>query len=294
MTDLRALIRGRVRHLVGSGEVDLTRPPGDDGLFGPGSPAWRIHGDFTAMMIGGLSSLLLQMLHPAALAGVWDHSNFRQDMRGRLRRTAQFISGTTYGSTEQAGRLIDHVRAIHGRVRGVLPEGTPYSADDPVLLTWVHVAEVSSFLAAYRRHRRPDMSPAEQDRYLAEVAQIAERLGAERVPASRREVADYLTEVRPRLRADARTREVAAAMLDQPAPSPAFAPASALMMEAGKDLLPAWAADMHGFRPLPRPIVTAGMTGLGEVLRWALRDGSEQRARRRTASDSFNSRPVML
>src|SRR3546814_1166840 len=87
------------------------------------------------------SSDLLQMLHPGVLAGVWDHSNFRSDMLGRLRRTAQFISGTTYGSREQALALISRVKAIHDHVHGQLPDGTPYSAHDPDLLTWVHVTE---------------------------------------------------------------------------------------------------------------------------------------------------------
>src|SRR3546814_3700279 len=82
------------------------------------------------MMIGGVSALLLQMLHPGVLAGVWDHSNFRSDMLGRLRRTAQFISGTTYGSREQALALISRVKAIHDHVHGQLPDGTPYSAQD--------------------------------------------------------------------------------------------------------------------------------------------------------------------
>src|SRR5207237_10791125 len=114
------------------------RPPGDDGLFGPGSVGWKVHGDFPAMMMGGVAALLMQMLHPAALAGVWDHSNFRRDMQGRLRRTAQFIAGTTFGSTAHARQLIDRVRRIHARVDGVLEDGTPYTADDPEVLTWVH------------------------------------------------------------------------------------------------------------------------------------------------------------
>src|SRR5438874_2425453 len=140
---LRQIIHGQVLALVGSGsgELDLDLPRGDPGLFGPESMVWRVHADFTSMMIGGVASLLMQMLHPSALAGVWDHSNFRQDMRGRLRRTAQFIAGTSYGARGEAERLIARVRAIHDRVTGVLPDGTPYSANDPALLTWVHVAE---------------------------------------------------------------------------------------------------------------------------------------------------------
>ncbi|AXJ95426.1 MULTISPECIES: oxygenase MpaB family protein [unclassified Sphingomonas] len=277
MGDIRDAIQGQIHRLVGFGEggVDLTRPAGDDGLFGPASTAWRVHSDFTAMMAGGVAALLLQMLHPGALAGVWDHSNFRRDMLGRLRRTAQFISGTTYGSTATAEGLIARVRAIHDRVAGTLPDGTPYSANDPALLTWVHVAEVTMFLAAYRRYRDPDMSAAEQDRYLAEVAIIAERLGATCVPRSRAAVEAYFRAIRPQLRADHRTREVARALLRQRPASAAMAPAQALMLEGGIALLPEWAKAMHRLErpPIHRPVVRAGMAGVASVLRWALTTG---------------------
>ena len=282
MADLRDTIQTQVHRLVGFGDggVDLTRPPGDDGLFGPGSAAWTVHGDFTAMMTGGVAALLLQMLHPGALAGVWDHSNFRRDMLGRLRRTAQFISGTTYGATATAETLIAKVRRIHDRVAGTLPDGTPYSANDPALLTWVHVAEVASFLAAHRRYRDPAFPAAEQDRYLAEYAVVAEKLGATGVPKTRAALDAYLIAIRPQLRVDHRTREVARALLRQRPASLAMAPAQTVLMEGGIDLLPDWAARMHGLDrpPLGKPAVRAGVAGLGSVLRWALRDGSAKRA----------------
>ena len=282
MADLRDTIQTQVHRLVGFGDggVDLTRPPGDDGLFGPGSAAWTVHGDFTAMMTGGVAALLLQMLHPGALAGVWDHSNFRRDMLGRLRRTAQFISGTTYGSTETAEALIAKVRRIHDRVAGTLPDGTRYSANDAELLTWVHVAEVASFLAAYRRYRDPAFPAAEQDRYLAEYAVVAEKLGATGVPKTRAALDAYLVAIRPQLRVDHRTREVARALLRQRPASLAMAPAQTVLMEGGIDLLPDWAARMHGLDrpPLGKPAVRAGVAGTASVLRWALRDGSAKRA----------------
>jgi len=282
MADLRDTIQTQVHRLVGFGDggVDLTRPPGDDGLFGPGSAAWTVHGDFTAMMTGGVAALLLQMLHPGALAGVWDHSNFRRDMLGRLRRTAQFISGTTYGSTETAEALIAKVRRIHDRVAGTLPDGTRYSANDAELLTWVHVAEVASFLAAYRRYRDPAFPAAEQDRYLAEYAVVAEKLGATGVPKTRAALDAYLVAIRPQLRVDHRTREVARALLRQRPASLAMAPAQTVLMEGGIDLLPDWAARMHGLGrpPLGKPAVRAGVAGTASVLRWALRDGSAKRA----------------
>jgi uncharacterized protein (DUF2236 family) len=269
---MRNAIGGRIRALVGSGSVDLSRPPGDPGLFGPGSMAWRVHADFSAMMIGGVSALLLQMLHPLALAGVWDHSDFRRDRLGRLRRTAQFIALTTFGSTASANAAIDRVRTIHERVTGALPDGTPYSASDPALLTWVHVAEVDSFLRAYVRYREPGLSGAEQDRYLGETAMIAERLGARDVPKSRREVESYFRDVRPALSFDERTREVAAALLAS-GPDALTTSALAIVTPAAIDLLPPWAAVMHGRTPpaISRPAIRLGARGMSNVLRWALR-----------------------
>lgn len=278
MGDLRSAIQSQVRELFGTTDanrIDLTRPPGDPGLFAPDSVAWRVHGDFTAMMIGGVAALLLQMLHPGALAGVWDHSQFRRDMRGRLRRTAQFISGTTFGSTATAEALIAKVRAIHDRVEGSLPDGALYSANDPVLLTWVHVAEVWCFLAAYVRYVDPAFPASEHDKYVAETARIARRLGAADVPETWAGVAAYLEAMRPALRYDHRTREVARALMGQPAPTAALAPFRKLTMDAGADLLPDWAARMHGFAqpPAQRAGIRAGVAGVGTVMRWALKSG---------------------
>jgi uncharacterized protein (DUF2236 family) len=277
MLDVRQRLASEVRKLVGSGEnaAGFVRAPGDTGLVPEGAVAWRVHGDFSTMMIGGVSALLMQMLHPAALAGVWDHSNFRNDMAGRLRRTAQFMAGTTYGTTEYAEALIGRVNRIHAAVAGTLPDGTPYRANDPAVLTWVQVAGAYSFLTAYMRYRDPRLSGAAQDRYYAETAAIAERLGASDIPTTRRGVEAYFRTVRPQLRTDARTREVVAVILASPPPQPAAAPAARLIIEAGIDLLPDWAARMHGLgvAPLRKPLVRAGAQGLGAVLRWALQPG---------------------
>src|SRR4051794_18595947 len=196
----RQAIVGRVRAIFNDrarGEKPVVRQP--DGLFGPQSVTWRVHGDVTTMMVGGVSALLLQMLHPAVLAGVWDHSNFREDMLGRLRRTARFIAVTSYGGRDEAEAAIARVRSIHHQVSGTLPDGTPYLADDPALLAWVHVTEASSFLAAWVRYGEPGMPAADQDRYFAEVAQIAEALGADPVPRSRAEAAALIASMRPAL-----------------------------------------------------------------------------------------------
>ncbi len=283
---IRKYIEAQVLGLTGLalGGVDFENPPGDPGLFGPGSASWKVHGDFTSMLIGGIAALLMQMLHPLALAGVWDHSNFRKDMLGRLRRTGQFISGTTFGSTADAERLIERVRNIHSQVRGIAPDGRPYAADDPDLLTWVHVAEVSSFLAAHLRYRNPALPPAEQDRYYDEISLIACRLGARDVPRSRAEIAAYLDRMRPTLVCDARTREIAEILLSNPpALSPWARPVSKAMLLAGVGLLPDWAADMLGvYRPAwQRRATDIAIGRIAPVLRWAVRNGSAHRAKRR-------------
>ncbi|MCY1281180.1 hypothetical protein D9M68_316400 [compost metagenome] len=285
METLRLHIEAQVLSLTGLalGGVDFEAPPGDPGLFGPDSACWQVHGDFSSMLIGGIGALLLQMLHPLALAGVWDHSNFREDMLGRLRRTGQFISTTTYGSRADADKLIDRVRRIHENVTGSLPDGRPYAADDPDLLTWVHVAEVSSFLKSYLRYRNPAFPDHEQDRYYDEIALVAERLGARDVPRSRRAVADYLETMRPQLLCDARTREVVEVLRNAPAPSAFAKPYSALMLRAGIDLLPEWAADLLDLRqgPLARRLIRSAVRRSVPLLRWAVRNGSLHRARRR-------------
>lgn len=242
-----------------------------DGLFGPKSVVWRVHGDVTSMMVGGVSGLLLQMLHPRVLAGVWDHSNFRADMLGRLRRTAKFIALTSYGGREEAEAAIARVRAIHAKVGGTLPDGTPYRADDPHLLAWVHVTEAVSFLGGWMRYAEPLMSAADQDRYFAEMAMLGERLGADPLPRSRAQASALIESMRPELRVDARTREVAGLVLYSKAPKRSAEPLQRLTMQAAVDLLPDWARRMHGLsNPAPlTPLVRAGTLGVARTLRWA-------------------------
>ncbi|HDR9050897.1 TPA: DUF2236 domain-containing protein [Burkholderia vietnamiensis] len=294
---LRKRLAAGVTHLTtGSGgpSIDYSSPPGDPGLFGPDAVCWRVHADFASMMTGGVSALLLQALHPLALAGVWDHSSFRTDILGRLRRTATFISGTTFGNRADALALIERVKAIHTRVSGTAPDGRPYRADDPALLTWVHVAEVSSFLAAHLRYVNPALSGKCQDRYYAETAQIAERLGAQAVPRSRAEVAAYLARMQPELEAGPRTFEVIRILLNAPLAKPALRPAATLVMHAGIDLLPPWAQQMLGlarFAPLRRAVVRPGVRAVAPVLRWALVNGVSKRARRRASAAPSGGEP---
>ncbi len=251
------------------GETPVVRRAG--GLFGPRSVAWRMHGDVTSMLVGGVTGLLLQMLHPGVLAGVWDHSDFRRDMQGRLRRTARFIALTTYGEKAEAEAMIARIRGIHNYVHGVLPDGTPYSANDPALLAWVHLTETTSFLRAWIRYAEPGMPAADRDRYFAEMATVAVALGADPVPRTLAEARNLLAAMRPQMRCDARTREIARIVLTQRARTAVAEPFQALTLQAGVDLLPAWARRMHGLHSpvLSRPLVRAGTLGVARTLRWA-------------------------
>lgn len=286
---LRAKIVQGITHLTtGSGPtLDFSSPPGDPGLFGPDAVCWQVHADFTAMMVGGISALMLQALHPLALAGVWDHSTFRADMLGRLRRTATFISGTTFGNRADALALIERVKRIHLAVSGIAPDGRPYRATDPALLTWVHVAEVSSFMAAHLRYVNPALSIGEQDRYYAEMAMIAELLGADDVPRSRAEMATYLATMRPALEAGSRVQEVVTVLAHAAPKGRLMRPAGALVFRAGVDLLPGWAQDLIGF-PAPAryagKLARQGVRMIAPVMRWALVNGASKRARRRVAA----------
>jgi uncharacterized protein (DUF2236 family) len=269
---VRATLVEAVRNVFNdreSGESPV--PRSDNALYPADSVIWRVHGDVTSMMVGGVTALLLQMLHPAVLAGVWDHSTFRNDMLGRLRRTARFIAVTTFGDREAAAQAIARVRSVHERVSGELPDGTPYAATDPHLLAWVHVTEAVSFLDAWIRYGEPLMSAADQDRYFAEFATVARALGAHPVPTTRAEAIALIASYRSELVADCRTRAVAGKVLRQHSPSPLMAPVQGLVMRAAVDLLPGWVRVMLRLPQLQVgiPLVRAATAGIAGTLRWA-------------------------
>ena len=245
-------------------------PSSDDALFPPGSVIRRVHGDVTSMMVGGIAALLMQMLHPKALAGVWDQSDVHSDMLGRLRRTARFIATTTYGHRDLALAAIAKVKAIHEQVAGRLPDGQEYRATDPWLLAWVHVAGAINFLDAWRRYAEPAMSAADQDRYFAESGEIARLLDADPVPQTRAEAERLIRQFRNELVADDRTRAIRDLVLRAPVRSLKEAPVQSLLMNAAVDLLPPFAREMHGIpRPMLPPLVRGATYGIAGTIRWA-------------------------
>lgn len=268
---------------------DYDAPVGDVGLFGPDSVTWKIHADFPSMMVGGLAALMLQSLHPLALAGVWDHSNFRDDILGRLRNTTAFVGRTTYAPRAVAEAAIERVRDIHHHVRGTAADGRAYSADDPHLLAWVHAAECWCFLQACQTYCGARIPAAEQDRYVGEMARIAQALGAPQAPRSLAELDAFFTTVRPELTFDARTREVLHVLGTMRLPIPLPGLSRTLFLGAAAALLPPWALDFKERSPAQRLRDRAAARALQWVapsIRDAMAEGGlAWRACRRTGAD---------
>lgn len=264
--------------------IDYGAPAGDTGLFGPDSATWKVHADFPGMMAGGVCALMLQVLHPRALAGVWDHSSFRDDALGRMQRTTMFVGATTYAPEADARRIIGWVDDIHGRVEGRTADGQPYRARDPALLTWVHCTEMWSFLQGCLAYREPQLSIAWQDRYFDETRRVAEALGARDVPDSRAAMEAYFRAMQPQLRFDARSRATLAVLEAMTLPVPAARLARRLFLGAGAALLPQWSRRYIPRSRRERAVDAAARAGLRRVapaIRSAMAEGIAMRSARR-------------
>ncbi len=202
-----------------------------------------VHSDLPSMLIGGIAALLLQTLHPLAMAGVAEHSNYQADPLGRLRRTASFVGATTFGTAEQAEKAVQQVRRVHRRVHGVAPDGRPYSAADPDLVTFIHAAEVSSFLESARRFGPRDLTPEQCDQYYDEMAPVALALGAEWVPRSAADVEGYFRRLRPELCAGAQARQARDWLRRGVTRRPEQRAVYLALFSAAVSVLPPWARD---------------------------------------------------
>ncbi|MFJ8149728.1 oxygenase MpaB family protein [Streptomyces sp. NPDC096048] len=240
--------------------------------FGPERPIRRVHGD-ASMFIGGLTALLLQSLHPLAMAAVAAHSGFRGDPWGRLQRTSTFLAVTTYGPADSAREACERVRAVHDSVRGTTSEGQAYAAADPHLLCWVHVAEVDSFLRAHQRYGARPLDDDECDAYVADAARIATALGVPDPPVDRAGLTERLAAYRGELRATGEARSTARfLLLNLPVPLLARLPYAVIAANA-VSLLPGWASRALWLPRVPpaegvcvRPLGVAVTAGI----RWAL------------------------
>ena len=239
--------------------------------FDEDSPIRIVHAD-ASMFVGGLRALLFQSLHPLAMAGVAQHSDYRRDPWGRLQRTADYLAATTFGTIEQAEQAIAIVHRVHQRVTGTASNGQPYSANDPHLLRWVHLAEIDSFMIAHQRHGAVRLSAAQYDQYVAQASVVAEKLGAVGSPQSVAELKAQLAAFRPELRGTSEARAAARYLLTQPPlPLAARAPYGVLAASAVA-LLPSWARLPLRLPYLPvteRVLVRQAGSAITDVIRWA-------------------------
>ena len=238
---------------------------GDPGLLGPDSVSWRVIGD-AAAFIGGIRALLVQTAHPEVVAGVEDHSKYRDDPLGRLTRTSYYVTETTYGAMPEVEAAVEFVRRAHRPVRGRSERGKPYSANAPALAAWVHNVLTDSFLAAYQAYGPEPLSDADADRFVAEQTRIGALLGADPLPDTAAELAAWV-EHHPDL---ARTDDLRSAIdfLSAPPLSPPVRVGYALLHQAAAATLPRRIADLTGVHPRPGA-ARVGRTATSS-LRWAL------------------------
>ncbi|MEM9517427.1 MAG: oxygenase MpaB family protein [Actinomycetota bacterium] len=240
---LRDWLGQQVRMRVVGPDADQRR----DELFDNEEPSWfeadaairRVHSD-AAMFVGGLRALLFQSLHPLAMAGVAQHSDYRHDPWGRLQRTADFLAATTFGPATEAERAVAVVHRVHERVVGHAPDGRAYAANDPHLLHWVHLAEIDSFLAAHHRYGVDSLTANERDAYVADTATVASALGVLDPPTSVRQLRAQLRAFRPELRGTREARDAATYLLLRPPLPTAARPAYGLIAAAAVALMPRW------------------------------------------------------
>jgi uncharacterized protein (DUF2236 family) len=266
-----AAIFGRVAGPQGPARRQLIHAQGER-WFAEDRPIRKVHGD-TSMFIGGIRALLLQSLHPLAMAAVAGHSDYRGDPWGRLQRTSYFLAVTTFGRASDAQQAIARVRAIHQRVTGTAPDGRPYAASDPHLLTWVHIAEADSFLRAHSRFGAHPLDQPERDAYVADLARIGAALGVPEPPRTEAELAARIEEYRPELAATAQAREAARFLLLSP-PLPILArPPYGVLAAAAVSLLPGYARRLLWLPRLPvteAAVIRPAGRAMVQAIRWAM------------------------
>jgi uncharacterized protein (DUF2236 family) len=240
--------------------------PEDEGFFGPASVTWRLSADLSAP-VAGLRSVLIQALHPLAMAGVDQHSDWRRDPVGRLAATSTYLATITYGDRAGAARAAGRVRAIHEHVRGTdTVTGQPYAAGDPALLLWVHAALVDSVLAAARVFGTPP-DAADADGYVSEMAVSAELLGVPReiIPDRVAALEEYIAGVRPALRCTPAAAESMGYMLDPDGMGEEIAELWQDLRDAALAALPGWARELYGY-PVPPPLTPGRRTEIRQTL----------------------------
>ena len=238
---------------------------GDPGLLGPGSVSWLVIGD-VATFIGGIRALLLQSAHPEVVAGVGDHSRYREDPLGRLSRTSAYVTATTYGAMPEVEAAVAQVRRIHRVVAGTSSRGRPYDADDPGFSAWVHNALTDSFLVAHQTFGAVRLDPTDLDQFVLEQTRIGRLLGADPMPESAAELATWI-EGHPDV-APSPGMADAIQFLGDPPLEPGLKFGYKLLLEAAVATLPDRLRSILGLTKLPGAVVAARVEIA--ALRWAL------------------------
>lgn len=275
VTVVREAIANALRDRVIGDNADAKR---DAIMFAPG-PRWfgedrplrRVHSD-SSMFIGGMRALLFQSLHPLAMAGVAQHSDYRNDPWGRLQRTADFLAATSFGPADVAQQTIERIKAVHTRVTGTASDGRAYSASDPHLLRWVHVAEVDSFLVAHQTYGANPLTPSECDDYVDDMAVIARALGVPAPPTSVQGLRDQINMFRHELHGTPESRDVARYLLIEPPLDMVSRVPYSLIAAAAVAILPAWArADLRlPYLPITERVMVKPIGNLvATTIRWA-------------------------
>jgi len=265
-TDAYADAAGLVARSAAAYVSSVPTDPADDGFFGPASVTWQLSGDLSSI-VAGLRALLVQALHPLAMAGVDQHSDWRRDPVGRLAATSSYLATVSFGDRAAAERAAARVRRIHSRVHGTDPvTGRPYAASDPALLLWVHATLVESTVVACELFGTPP-APADRDRYVTEMAAAAELVGipAALVPLDLAGLRQYLSSVRPELRCTPAAADAAAFLLDPPGLDPDIAEIWQDIRDGVTAAMPDWALQMYGYRA-PGALTPARRAGIRQAL----------------------------
>ncbi len=191
---VRSRIINSISGMFAHAEIPLAHTQdyaGDPGLCGPNSVSWRVIGD-VSVFVGGVRALLIQAAHPEVVAGVDDHSRYREDPLGRLSRTSFYVTSATYGAMAEVEDAISKVKTAHKGVSGSSARGRAYSASTPEFAAWVHNTLTDSFLEAYQTFRGR-LSEAEADQFVTEQTAVGERLGASPMPKTARELRSWIT-----------------------------------------------------------------------------------------------------
>jgi len=265
-TDQYADAAGLVARSAAAYASSVPTDPADDGFFGPASVTWRVSADLSSV-VAGLRALLVQALHPLAMAGVDQHSDWRRDPVGMLAATSSYLATVSFGDRAAAEQAAARVRRIHEHVRGTDPvTGRAYAASDPALLLWVHAVLVESTMAACQLFGTP-LTPQDRDRYVEEMVVAAELVGvpAALIPASADELRRYLSSVHNELRRTPAATEAAAYLLDPPGLDADVAEIWQDIRDAVVAALPEWALEMYGYQ-LPGALAPARRTEIRQAL----------------------------